>query len=249
MGHTLFAASLMPARSRSAAAAVPFSLGVHAAAVGGLLAVPLLGSANPPPVPVRAPIIETIPIAVPRVTVVPPPAAPTRPGPRSASRAPDRPVEEAPATTPVPLTADPPPLADTAHDGAGCAGCALTTDPGPSGSGVPGFPPGSTGPGVGDGTGSAPLVVGPQVAAPAKLRHVDPEYPELAKRAGVQGQVVIECIIDRDGRVASTRLVRSIPVLDAAAVAAVEQWRYRPTLLRGVPVAVLMTVTVNFRLR
>ena len=64
-----------------------------------------------------------------------------------------------------------------------------------------------------------------------------------------QGIVVVECVIDREGRVASARVLRSIPLLDAAALAAVQQWLYRPTLLNGERVAVQMTVTVRFHLR
>jgi protein TonB len=65
----------------------------------------------------------------------------------------------------------------------------------------------------------------------------------------VEGRVLIECVIDTGGRVAEARVVSGTPLLDQAALDAVRQWRYRPTLLDGVPVAVQMTVTVHFRLR
>jgi periplasmic protein TonB len=249
MGPNFLATSLMPARSHTAAAAIPFSLGVHVAVVGGLLALPLMGADSPPVRSLVVPIIDTVSLTLPVTPVAAVPPAIQRPGPRPAPRTPERPPVSAPATTPVPLGPDVPDLTAVTDDSAACVGCALTTGPGSPGNGEPGFPSGSTAPGVGDGTGSAPLVVGGHVSAPAKLRHVDPVYPELAKRAGVQGKVEIECVIDRDGRVASTRVVRGVPLLDAAALAAVEQWRYRPTLLNGVAVPVLMTVTVHFRLR
>jgi protein TonB len=91
--------------------------------------------------------------------------------------------------------------------------------------------------------------VGGHVRAPRKLRHVDPEYPPLARAARVEGRVVVECVIDTDGRVAQARVVTGRPLLDDAALQAVRQWRYRPTLLDGVAVAVQMTVTVEFHLR
>jgi protein TonB len=250
MGHTFFAGSLMPPRSHRAAAALPFSLGVHAAVVGGLLALPLLAGDAPPVVTARPLALPTISIALPRVEVAPPAPASPRSAARVAPRAPSRPVMEAPATIPVPLTPDVPAFDPTAGAPRVCEGCALTTSgDGRTGSGFPiGSDPGP-GTGTGAGAGSEPIRIGGAVSAPAKLRHVDPVYPELAKRAGVQGIVIIECVIDRDGRVARTRVLRSIPLLDAAAVAAVEQWRYRPTLLNGVPVQVRMTVTVHFNLR
>ena len=60
---------------------------------------------------------------------------------------------------------------------------------------------------------------------------------------------MIECTIDPRGRVVNAAVTRAIPLFNAAALDAVRTWRYRPTLIGGVPVAVLMTVTVNFSLR
>lgn len=93
-----------------------------------------------------------------------------------------------------------------------------------------------------------PLRVGGQIEAPRKLRDVAPEYPELARRAGVEAVVILEATIDTGGRVSDVRVLRGHPLLDEAALEAVRQWAYVPTLLNGVPVPVLMTVTVNFRL-
>jgi protein TonB len=74
-------------------------------------------------------------------------------------------------------------------------------------------------------------------------------YPPEAQSDKAQGVVILETTIGIDGRVTDVRIVRSIPQLDAAAVAAVKQWEYTPTLQNGVPVAVIMTVTVNFYLQ
>jgi TonB family protein len=88
--------------------------------------------------------------------------------------------------------------------------------------------------------------VGGQVKSPTKVKDVAPVYPEIAKSARVSGAVVIEATIGTDGKVVDTKVVRSIPLLDEAAVGAVRQWEYTPALLNGAPVPVLMTVTVNF---
>jgi TonB family protein len=93
---------------------------------------------------------------------------------------------------------------------------------------------------------SSPRPVGGEIRQPRKLKHVNAEYPSGARNAGVKGVVILNLTIDEQGRVADARVVRSIPLLDAAAVAAVKQWVYAPTLLDGVPIPVLLTVTVNF---
>ena len=81
------------------------------------------------------------------------------------------------------------------------------------------------------------------------MKDVRPIYPPEALGAKVQGVVILEAVIDGAGDVRSARVLRSIPILDEAAVTAVEQWKFVPTLLNGVPVPVVMTVTVNFTLQ
>ena len=93
-----------------------------------------------------------------------------------------------------------------------------------------------------------PVPVGGRVRPPAKTVDVPPVYPPLAIAARVEGTVIIEAVIDTDGRVRSARVLRSISLLDAAALRAVGQWAYTPTLLNGVAVPVIMTVTVTFEL-
>ena len=73
-----------------------------------------------------------------------------------------------------------------------------------------------------------------------------PAYPTIAQTARVEGIVIIEATIGPAGTVLEAKLLRSIPLLDAAALEAVRQWEFTPTLLNGTPVAVVMTVTVNF---
>lgn len=95
-----------------------------------------------------------------------------------------------------------------------------------------------------------PLPVGPsEVKPPRKVHHVDPWYPDSVREERVQGQVVVEAVLAPSGCVRSAKLLRSAdPRLDVVALLTVAQWRYTPTVIRGVPVAVIMTVTVNFRL-
>ena len=78
---------------------------------------------------------------------------------------------------------------------------------------------------------------------------VNPIYPPIAQSARVQGVVIIEATIGPDGAVKDAKVLRSIPLLDAAALDAVKQWQFTPTLLNGVPVPVIMTVTVQFTLQ
>ena len=92
----------------------------------------------------------------------------------------------------------------------------------------------------------APLRIGGQIRAPRKVKDAKPVYPAIARSAGVSGAVTIEATIGPDGKVIDAKVVRSIPLLDQAALDAVRQWTYTPTLLNGVPVPVLVTVTINF---
>jgi periplasmic protein TonB len=94
-----------------------------------------------------------------------------------------------------------------------------------------------------------PLKVGGTIRAPTRIAASSPIYPPVAMSARVDGVVILEALIDEQGRVDRVRVLKSVPLLDAAAVDAVRTWRYTPTLLNGVPVAVLMTVTVNFSLQ
>ena len=90
--------------------------------------------------------------------------------------------------------------------------------------------------------------VGGNVPQPQKVKHVAPVYPPIAQSARVQGVVIVEAIIDREGRVGYSRILRSIPLLDQVALDAVNQWEFTTTLLNGAPVPVIMTVTVQFTL-
>ncbi len=93
------------------------------------------------------------------------------------------------------------------------------------------------------------LRVGEGIKPPTKIRDVKPVYPPVAAEARVQGVVIVEVRIDEQGRVSDARILRSIPLLDEAALDAVRQWEFTPTLMNGKPVPVIMTATVNFMLQ
>jgi protein TonB len=121
--------------------------------------------------------------------------------------------------------------------------------------GVEGGVPGGVVGGIVGGIEAAPapppriVRVGGVVREPRKIKDVPPVYPELAKRARIQGVVILECVINPQGRVENVKVLRGLATLDEPAVEAVRQWTYTPTLVDGVPTSVVMTVTVNFLLR
>ena len=94
-----------------------------------------------------------------------------------------------------------------------------------------------------------PVRVGGGIKQPARITYVQPEYPVAASSANVQGIVILEVTLDARGQVQDVRVLRSIPLLDQAAVDAVRQWQYAPTIIDGMPVPVIMTETVRFELR
>jgi TonB family protein len=100
------------------------------------------------------------------------------------------------------------------------------------------------------GGGPKPVRVGGNIRAPRKTHTVNPVYPPRMVEAGLEGQVSVEAVIGVDGRVVRARAltVQAHPELAQAAVDAVRQWRFEPTLLNGVPVEVMMSVSVAFSL-
>jgi TonB family protein len=87
------------------------------------------------------------------------------------------------------------------------------------------------------------------VPPPRRIKDVKPVYPPDAREKGIAGIVVADIAVDENGRVSDARIVRSIPLLDEAALDAVRGWVFEPTLLNGQPVSLVLTVTVNFTLQ
>ena len=125
---------------------------------------------------------------------------------------------------------------------------------------VPGGIPGGQPGGVISSIITATPLLAPRVAIPPRvrvsqgvsqgllIRKVNPNYPPLARQARIQGQVLLQAEISKDGSIENLRLVSGHPMLAPAAIEAVKQWRYKPYLLNGEPVAVETTVMVNFTL-
>jgi len=223
---------------------LPYSIVLHAIALGALIVVPLLGEE-------RLPLTERS-ISITDIWHVTPPAGrgggvgratpPSVVRRRTAIQTPAQPSLTVPA---APGDVAPP---DSPLEPETVGGFCLDTDCDRPG----------TGDGGGSGEGDRPVsdatpvrVVRAHVDVqpPTKIHDRTPAYPEMAKRIGVQGIVIIECMIAPNGRVAGARVVSGHVLLDEAALEAVTQWVYMPTRLNGVPVAVLMTVTVKFHLR
>jgi protein TonB len=219
----------LPRRSSSALPAIIAILLVVGVATAGLLAAFLVWQTGILDRKAPAPTAET---ATPRAVEperVAPPAPPAPP-----------PVEAAAESTPVPEV----PLPTRASRSRARAAVPATPEGGTVGNRLGGLaeaPPPPPSP--------MPIRVAGNIRAPAKIRNVQPVYPLIAQSARVQGIVILEATIDATGKVGDVRVLRSIPLLDQSAIDAVRQWEYQPTLLNGVRVPVIMTVTVNFTLQ
>jgi protein TonB len=211
------------------------SLIVHGTLLAALVTLSLASALDGPQVVER---LQGYFVASPPPEPPPPPAAPTPAVPTSA-----------PAVNPnlAPLSA-PPSVTPEAAIAPVPTGFGLSTS---FATGVPG------------GTGttavipSAPpppasvemLRVGGIIRPPARLVYVPPSYPPIAQTARIEGDVILEAVIDETGAVRDVKVIKSVAMLDRAAIDAVAKWRYSPTRLNGVAVPVIMTITVRFALR
>jgi TonB family protein len=94
-----------------------------------------------------------------------------------------------------------------------------------------------------------PIRVGGPVSEPRRIFYVEPKYPEVARRAGISGTVILEVVVGKDGAVKDVQVLRAAPMgLTEAAVEAVRLWRYQPSTLNGKAVEVVLTVTVRYSL-
>ena len=215
---------------------LPISLALHAVLLLALVVTPLLMPEALPSPAAGAKVFFVAPLA--------PPQTPAAPAPRSAAalRRPAQPdrtsVFTAPAETPQQTI--PEEAVDMGVPGGGPGGVEGGVPGGVTGAVVEGLPERSE--------PLQPIRVGGQIKEPRKLKHVEPVYPEIAARANVHGTIILEISLSAQGRVTEAKVLRGVPLLDAAAIAAVKQWLYAPTLLDGVPVPVTMTITVRFAL-
>jgi protein TonB len=223
---------------------VVFSMVVHATVITAVIAGTVLFIT--PPIP-RDRIMMAFVAPVPPPPPPPPPAAPQPPAERKAERPVPTAGSSVPVEVPSSIESEPPP------DDGGEAELA----------GVPGGVPGGIAGGVLGGLAEAPpppppppaapeprkpIRIGGAIKEPILIHRVDPEYPALAVHSRMEGVVILEAIVDEEGRVESVRVLRSPGVFDQAALNAVRQWRYSPVLLNGKPEKFILTVVVSFNL-
>ena len=200
----------------------------------------------------KAPAPRTVSSPVPEVHPPPPPPEPKPepkpepppPPPPPVVQAPVVPKPADPVDTPGVLT--PPPDPRPSNQGSGAGGGAGTG----SGAGVGEGNGSGIGPGSGGGEGGGPYRPGAGIDPPSLQREVKALYTDDARRQGIEGDVVLEIVVRRDGSVGDVRIRRSLDRgLDQRAIDAVRQWRFAPARRHGVPVDVIVEVAVAFKLR
>lgn len=234
MPEVFFSQAAPPVVRRSRARwTVTGSFVLHAVLVLAILIAPVLGQPTLPPFtrPMVVVFAETLPVPPP--PVVPQPRLPSDATPAVVPfEAPTGIHDERPTTTAPPVAGVPGGL--DLHVGRGSSilpdsrGTALQTITPPK--------PG-------------PIRPGGNILPPARTGYVAPVYPPIAIQARSEGTVILEAVIDETGTVRDVTVIRSVPLLDRAAIDAVRQWRYSPTRLNNVPVAIIMTVSVTFTLK
>jgi periplasmic protein TonB len=215
---------------------VPISIAAHLAALLLLLIIPLAADvALPTPASDMPDFVRLVPLPPPPAFE---PAAAARPSSvpaHESMRAPvDMPPSIAPEPAPVGAWVDlPVGPAGVVPDGLGAIG-SIGPPVAP--------PPDSPKP-------SGPVRLAQLPVAPRKIVDARPIYPDIARAARVEGTVMLEAVLDPSGHVTQLRVVKSVPLLDQAAIDAVRQWRYTPSAYGGHPVSVLMTITIRFTLQ
>ncbi len=212
---------------------VPLSLAIHTLVLFIVIVIPLMAT-GVLPVPASGPLLMPVaPVSPP----APPPMRRAAPDAAPASN-----VNVAPVVAPDAIA----PEIDLQ---AGFEGAVPGVSDVPGGGVIDGVgvvvgppPPVAAGP-------QEPVRLGGNIKRPERLTYVAPVYSAIALAARVKGAVIIEAIIGTDGRVQHARVLRSVALLDQSALDAVRQWTYTPTLLNGIPVPVIMTVTVQFQLQ
>lgn len=186
----------------------------------------------PPQPPVRPVMRETTPIEMPK----PAPAAPAVVAP----------VVSAPADAEDRAGTLDSTLNGAASSGAGSGGGAGTG----AGTGMGEGSGAGIGPGSGGGAGGGPYRPGSGIDPPSLLREIKPQYTDEGRRQGVEGDVVLEIVVRRDGSVGDVKILRRLGAgLDQKAIDAVRQWRFSPARRMGAPVDVIVEVAVEFKLR
>jgi protein TonB len=233
----------------------PLSLFLHALVIGVIVGMSywMVEAVQPPPIPVTL-------YAAPPPPPPPPPAAAKKKAPEPEKPKPVEKVEQPKEVQPTQVPEEEPkedvqgadesqtPDTVEGEEGGiegGVEGGVVGGVQGGVVGGVIGGTPGGT---VG-GTGDEPIRITAAVQQPQLIKKVEPPYPEIARRTKIQGVVILEAVITKEGNVEEVKVLRSLhPMMDQAAINAVKQWKYKPAMLNGRPVKVYFTVTVNFKL-
>jgi periplasmic protein TonB len=220
---------------------LPLAIAVHALVLGVVVVAQLWA-------------VEELPeptIQVSFYQAPPPPPPPPAPPPKAAP-APKAPpvVIKAPEVQPMEIPQEIPKPSNNGAVGVegGVEGGIEGGEAGGVVGGIPGGVPGPTP--VPEPEQEAPIRIGGPVIAPVRVKVVNPVYSEIARKARVQGPVILEAIIDKQGNVTDVRVLRGLPMgLSQAAAEAVRKWKYQPATMFGKPVSVYLTVTVQFTLQ
>ena len=236
MPRDLFAQTLpAPSRRSKSRWTLAGSLIVHAALIAALVIVPMAPIDSPEIVSsLKAFVVET----------PPPPALPPPAASAAAKTVSDVTPQQTPLSPPEGMSPETPPVAGIGPAIPGAASIAGHSQPLTSlvQSTARFEPPPAPRP-------REPFRLGGDIQQPRRLVYVPPVYPEIARQARVSGTVILEAVIDESGVVRDVKVLRSVELLDRAAVEAVRKWRYTPTRLNGVAVPIIMTVSVAFSLQ
>jgi periplasmic protein TonB len=212
--------------------------------VGSAIAIPILLVVDKmPEIPTMMAFVADVPAPPPPP---PPPPAPAAPKPPAATAATHVNPAAAPIEPPKEIVAERP-SDEGINDGVpgGVAGGVPGGILGGVVGGLPEAPPPPPPPPVQRG----PVRIGGQIKTPALVKRVEPSYPPIAVSAHLEGVVILEAIVDRDGSVSEVKVLRSLhPLLDREAEMAVKQWRYSPLVLNGTTERFILTVTLSFHL-
>ncbi len=216
---------------------LPIALLLHVVVLGGYAVAQMWSVPEVPDPPIQVSFYQA-----------PPPPPPPPPPPKAA--APMKPVVQQAAPAPVVQPVAIPDKVPTKSSGTGDEGVEGGVEGGVAG-GIPGGVPGGVVGGVQGGVvDEPPIRIGGEVVPPVLESRISPVYPEIARKARVQGVVIVEAIIDKQGNVTDARVLRGLPMgVSEAATAAIQKWKYKPATLNGRPVSVYLTVTVTFTLQ
>lgn len=236
MSHELFAETIATRRApRRSNWMILGSVIAHAGVVAALVIVPIVSALDDFVLHAGDALTFSIPVVL--MPSMPPP-----PGSDAPQIPPDIKMNAAPSSSATDPVTREPDLVGFGRFGVpnGVPGSTAVVDLGmPPGPVTPPAPP----------TPQLPIRPGGVVHPPERIAYTAPVYPVIARSARIEGNVILEATIDESGAVRDVRVLRSILLLDRAAVDAVSRWRYTPTRLNGVAVPILLTVTVSFTLR